>query len=233
MGRVLDQQGKLPKPWIESYKNEDTMKQLWDIALAEAIKHKTNIVQFWNGENDAQAAFRTNGCTLGLTWDSTGYNLGKDLPIAYISPKEGAFGWLQGFMLMKNAKNVDQGHEWAKFISTTEGSAEWANVVLGQSNRQGRHRTDGSGCHQVLQRGLSGRRAVEAVVVAVAAGLVHEAARRIRRQVEGRLSLTSSNWPPGERPAARLALLIASRRLRDATAPSVQTTGAYERRRSS
>src|SRR6478609_4784639 len=40
MGRVLDSQGKLPKPWIESYKDEATMRQLWDIALAEAIKHK-------------------------------------------------------------------------------------------------------------------------------------------------------------------------------------------------
>ncbi len=128
MGRWLDSQGKLPKPWLASYKDPDTMKQLWDIALAEAIKHKKNIVQFWNGENDAQAAFRTNGCTLGLTWDSTGYNLGKDLPIAYISPKEGAFGWQQGFFLMKNAKNVDQGHEWVKYISTQKGSAEWATA---------------------------------------------------------------------------------------------------------
>jgi spermidine/putrescine transport system substrate-binding protein len=128
MGRVLDEQGKLPKPWLEGYKNEDTMKQLWDIALAEAVKHKKNVVQFWNGENDAQAAFRTNGATLGLTWDSTGYNLGKDLPIAYISPKEGAFGWQQGFFLMKNAKNVDQGHEWAKFISSKQGAAEWGTA---------------------------------------------------------------------------------------------------------
>jgi spermidine/putrescine transport system substrate-binding protein len=128
MGRWLDSTGKLPKPWLEGYKNEDTMKQLWDIARAEATKHKKNIVQFWNGENDAQAAFRTNGCTLGLTWDSTGYNLGKDLPIAYISPKEGAFGWQQGFFLMKNAKNVDQGHEWAKYISSKKGSAQWATA---------------------------------------------------------------------------------------------------------
>jgi spermidine/putrescine transport system substrate-binding protein len=130
MGRVLDEQGKLPKPWLAGYKDPDTMKQLWDIALAEAIKHKKNVVQFWNGENDAQAAFRTNGCTLGLTWDSTGANLGKDLPIAYISPKEGAFGWQQGFFLLKNAKNVDQAHEWAKYISSKKGSAQWATAFL-------------------------------------------------------------------------------------------------------
>ncbi|HEY2891333.1 MAG TPA: hypothetical protein VGJ31_11930 [Dongiaceae bacterium] len=128
MGRWLDAEGKLPKPWLQSYKDPAVTKELWDIALAEAIKHKKNIVQFWNGENDAQAAFRTNGCTLGLTWDSTGYNLGKDLPIAYISPKEGAFGWQQGFFLMKNAKNVEQSHEWAKYVSSKKGSAQWGTA---------------------------------------------------------------------------------------------------------
>ncbi|MEY3308696.1 MAG: hypothetical protein RLZZ413_2734, partial [Pseudomonadota bacterium] len=38
MGRYLDSQGKLPKPWLDSYKDEATMRELWDIALAEAIK---------------------------------------------------------------------------------------------------------------------------------------------------------------------------------------------------
>ena len=31
------------------------MKELWDIALAEAIKHKANVAQWWTGENEAQA----------------------------------------------------------------------------------------------------------------------------------------------------------------------------------
>ena len=103
------------------------MRQLWDIALAEAVKKKANVVQFWTGENEAQAAYRTNGAVLGLNWDSTGYNLAKD-GFGYIAPKEGAFGWSQGFFLMANAKNVDQGHEWAKWISTADGSAAWASA---------------------------------------------------------------------------------------------------------
>ncbi|MDQ0467837.1 extracellular solute-binding protein [Labrys wisconsinensis] len=124
MGRVLDSQGKLPKPFLDSYKDEATMKQIWDIVLAEAIKHKSNIAQFWNGENDAQAAFRTNGCVLGLTWDSTGYNLKKDgLAFGFVAPKEGAFAWLQGYFLMKNAKNTEQAYEFANFVSTADGSA--------------------------------------------------------------------------------------------------------------
>lgn len=128
MGRWLDSEGKLPKPWLDGYKDEAVMKELWDIALTEATKHKGNVAQFWNGENDAQAAYRTNGAIIGLNWDSTGFNLKKD-GFGYLSPKEGAFAWNQGFVLMANAKNVDQAHEWAKWISTAEGSAAWASAA--------------------------------------------------------------------------------------------------------
>ncbi|NBB48541.1 extracellular solute-binding protein [Rhizobium sp. CRIBSB] len=128
MGRWLDAEGKLPKPWIDGYKDEATMVELWDIVLAEAIKAKGNIVQFWSGENDAQAAFRTNGAVLGLCWDSTGFNLKKEGGYSYVAPKEGAFAWNQGLVLLKNAKNVEQAHEFAKWVSTAEGSALWATA---------------------------------------------------------------------------------------------------------
>ncbi len=127
MGRFLDSEGKLPKPWLDSYKDEATMRELWDIALAEAIKRKANVVQFWSGENEAQAGFRTNGATIGLCWDSTGFNL-RNEGYGYISPKEGAFAWNQGFVLMSNAVNVDQAHEFAKWVSTAEGASLWATA---------------------------------------------------------------------------------------------------------
>ena len=127
MGRVLDAAGKLPQPWTDSYKDEATMRKLWDIALAEAIKHKKNVAQFWSSENEAQGAFRTNGAEIGLTWDSTGANLAAD-GYGFIAPKEGAFGWSQGFVLMTNAKNADQAHEFAKWISTADGAAAWASA---------------------------------------------------------------------------------------------------------
>lgn len=127
MGRWLDSQGKLPKPFIDSYKDEATMKELWDIVLAECVKHKANVAQFWSGENEANAAFKTNGAVLGLTWDSTGYNLRKE-GYGFIAPKEGAFGWNQGFVLLTNAKNVEQAHELAKYVSTAEGASGWASA---------------------------------------------------------------------------------------------------------
>ncbi|NBR12447.1 MAG: extracellular solute-binding protein [Alphaproteobacteria bacterium] len=127
MGRYLDATGKLPMPWLESYKNEANMRKLWDIAFAEAVKVKSNIAQFWSGENDAQAGFRTNGAVIGLTWDSTGFNLRKE-GYKYIAPKEGAFAWNQGFVLLKNAKNVEQSHAFAKWVSSAEGAAAWATA---------------------------------------------------------------------------------------------------------
>ena len=127
MGRYLDATGKLPMPWLESYKNEANMKKLWDIAFAEAVKVKSNVAQFWSGENDAQAGFRTNGAVIGLTWDSTGFNLRKE-GYKYIAPKEGAFAWNQGFVLLKNAKNVEQSHAFAKWVSSAEGAAAWASA---------------------------------------------------------------------------------------------------------
>lgn len=127
MGRYLDAQGKLPFPWMDGYTDMDKMVQLWDIALAEAVKAKGNVVQFWSGENEANAGFVANGATLGQCWDSTGYNLRND-GYGYMAPVEGAFAWHQGFVMMKNAVNVDQAHELAKWVSTPEGAALWATA---------------------------------------------------------------------------------------------------------
>ncbi|MES2434205.1 MAG: extracellular solute-binding protein [Pseudomonadota bacterium] len=127
MGRYLDGAGKLPFPWIDGYSDMAKMTQLWDIALAEAIKAKGNVVQWWSGENEANAGFTANGATVGLCWDSTGYNLRND-GYGYLAPVEGAFAWNQGFVLMKNAVNVDQAHEFAKFVSTPDGAAGWASA---------------------------------------------------------------------------------------------------------
>ncbi len=127
MGRVLDAAGKLPRPWMDCYTDMEAMVQLWDIALAECVKAKGNVVQFWSGENEANAGFVANGATLGLCWDSTGYNLRND-GYGYMAPNEGAFAWHQGFVVMKNAVNVDEAHELAKWTSTPEGSALWATA---------------------------------------------------------------------------------------------------------
>jgi spermidine/putrescine transport system substrate-binding protein len=139
MGRWLDATGKLPRPWMDGYTDMGAMVELWDIALAEAIKAKGNVVQWWSGENEANAGFTANGATVGLCWDSTGFNLRKD-GYAYLAPAEGAFAWHQGFIMMKNAANVDQAHEFVKYVSTAEGAAGWASAF--SSNPVGKGAAD-------------------------------------------------------------------------------------------
>jgi spermidine/putrescine transport system substrate-binding protein len=139
MGRLLEAQGKLPRPWIDGYTDMAAMTELWDIALAACVAAKGNVVQFWAGENEANAGFVANGATVGLCWDSTGYNLRND-GYGYAAPVEGAFAWHQGFMLMKNAANVDQAHEFAKYVSSPEGAAGWASAF--SSNAVGKGAAD-------------------------------------------------------------------------------------------
>ncbi len=127
MGRWLEATGKLPKPWREGYKDMAVMAELWDIALAEAIKAKGNVIQWWSGENEAVAGFQANGGAIGLCWDSTGFNVRND-GFKYIAPVEGAFAWNQGFSRLKNAKNVEAAQALANFIATPQPSADWASA---------------------------------------------------------------------------------------------------------
>jgi spermidine/putrescine transport system substrate-binding protein len=139
MGRWLDATGQLPRPWMDGYTDMGAMVELWDIALAKAVEMKGNVVQWWSGENEANAGFTANGATVGLCWDSTGFNLRKD-GYAYLAPVEGAFAWHQGFIMMKNATNVDQAHEFVKYVSTAEGAAGWASAF--SSNPVGKGAAD-------------------------------------------------------------------------------------------
>ncbi|MFW7354785.1 MAG: extracellular solute-binding protein [Brucella sp.] len=136
MGRILDAQGKLPHPFIDSYKSEEVMRANFDVILAEAMKHKANVAQFWNNDNDAVAAFVTNGCRVGLIWESTGRSL-ADQGVRYIAPKEGAFGWNQGLVLLRNAPNAEAAHEFVKWLSKPENCAQWAIANSGLPSSKG------------------------------------------------------------------------------------------------
>ena len=210
MGRYLDSQGKLPHPFMESYTNMDVMRQNWDIILAEAVKAKPNIAQFWKGENEAQAAFRTNGCVPGQCWDSTGFNLQNDgLPFSYLAPKEGAFAWNQGYMLLKNAKNVEQAHAYANFVATPEGAALHAASFRANPVAKGAIDLADATVATFYKNAFPGDAAEQAVVVAIADQRVPGPAQRVRRQVPG--VVTDRGPAPNGRPAPCLNVRTSNR----------------------
>lgn len=138
LGRLLDAQGKLPLPLADSFRGDDATRKVWDVILAEALKHRANVGAFWSGMQDAQQGFRGNACTLGLCWDAIGFALQADnQPVSYIAPKEGAFAWSQGYMLLRGAKNTAQAIEWVKFTATPQGSAANAKAFSANPSAKG------------------------------------------------------------------------------------------------
>ena len=137
-GRALESAGKLPHPFADSFSDQDKMVKNYDEILKFALAKRKNVAQFWSNENEAQGAFRTNGCVIGMCWDTSAAALmGEGLPISYMSPKEGPMGWLQNFVLLKGAKNVEQAHEWAKWMATAEGGAMWAKAFAANPTAKG------------------------------------------------------------------------------------------------
>lgn len=138
LGRVMEAEGKLPKPYLDAYKDEASMRAIYDVILAEAVKHKKNVAQFWTNDNEGIGAFATNGCRVGLVWESIGRSLAdQGTNVRWVTPKEGAFGWNQGYVLTKGAKNVDQAYEYLRWISRPKNGVRWGVANQGLSSAAG------------------------------------------------------------------------------------------------
>lgn len=125
IGLWMDGAGKLPtNRMLDAYKSEESMKKIYDELLKFAIAHKPWIKQFWDSGDNTKSGFDTNGCVIGQTWDGPVISMKKaGKPMTYQAPKEGAIGWVDGFSLVKGAKNLDQAYEWLKWTHSAEASA--------------------------------------------------------------------------------------------------------------
>lgn len=130
LGLWLEAEGRLPMPMREAFVSEENMTAIYDVILEEAIARKANIAQFWSNENEAQGAFRVNGCAVGQTWDSTAAALRKEgLPIGFLAPKEGALAWMEGVSIPVGAGNVDGAYEFINWMLTPEAGAMYTNAT--------------------------------------------------------------------------------------------------------
>lgn len=138
LGLWLEAEGRLPRPLLDSFASEEAMRANYDVILQEAIARKANIAQFWSTQNEAQGAFRTNGCVLGQTWDSTAAGLSEEgMKLGYISPKEGALAWMEGISLPVGAENVDQAYAFINWMLTAEAGAMYASHARVNSTAKG------------------------------------------------------------------------------------------------
>ena len=136
----MDGTGKLPSNrMLDAFKDEDELKKIYDEILPFAIAHKPWIKQFWDCADNTKSGFMTNGVVIGQTWDGPAISLKKaGKPISYQAPKEGAIGWVDGFSLVKGAKNIDQAYEWLKYIAHARGLGQGGGKFRLQSVRDRR-----------------------------------------------------------------------------------------------
>lgn len=124
IGLWLEAEGRLPHPLREQFTAEAKARANFDAILKVAVANKKAVGQFWTNENEAQGAFRTNGCVIGQTWDSTAAALRKEkLPVRFIAPKEGALAWMEGFAIPKKAANAEAAYAWINWFYTPEAGA--------------------------------------------------------------------------------------------------------------
>lgn len=125
IGLWFDASGKLPSNrMLDTYKDEATMRKVFDEILAFATAKKAQIRQFFETSDMVKSGFMENGCVIGQVWDGPALSLQKEgKPVRYMAPQEGAQSWIDGLSLVAASKNVDQAYEFLKFLYTPEVSA--------------------------------------------------------------------------------------------------------------
>lgn len=126
VGLYLDAIGQVPSNrMLDTYKDEDSLRRVYDQLLAFFVAHKGAIGQYWSNAQETEAAFTQNGCVIGQIWDGPGMRLKTDSggKYTYLAAKEGAITWLDGIAMPKNAENVEQAYAYINWYYTPEAAA--------------------------------------------------------------------------------------------------------------
>ncbi len=204
------------------------MKKIYDQILHVAIAHKPWIKQFWDSADNTKSGFKTNGVVIGQTWDGPAISMKKaGNPVSYQAPKEGAIGWVDGFAIVKGAKNIDQAYEWLKYTHTARGFRGGGRTFGLQSVRhRGGQAVVRQGAHD-LQRGLSRQVDRQHVVAPGRADLVRRPCAPNMRRSSRRRERAAQPWRRCEPRGARRSLCYA-RLTRNAPLPWQRGRSAIE-----
>ncbi|WP_321471581.1 substrate-binding domain-containing protein [Halarcobacter sp.] len=115
VGLYLDRIGKVKSNrMFDTYKDEQTMRDIYSKITDYMIEHKNNIRQFWSNAQETTNAFMQNGCVIGQTWDGPAMRMMSETngKIKFMAPKEGAITWMDGMAIPKGAKNVSAAYAW-------------------------------------------------------------------------------------------------------------------------
>ena len=126
LGLYLDAIGKVPSNrMMDTYKDEDSLRRVYDQLAQFAIEHKDWPAQHWTNAQETEAAFKQNGAVIGQIWDGPGMRMMTEEPekYAYLAAKEGAITWLDGMAIPKQAENIEQAYAYINWYYSPEAAA--------------------------------------------------------------------------------------------------------------
>jgi spermidine/putrescine transport system substrate-binding protein len=97
----------------------------------EAVKAKlmdlmANVKTLWASEDEFNKLFANGDISLGVYWSGASAraaNMG--LPMAFVVPEEGAFGWIDTWAIAKDAPNRDLAHKWLDYMISSQFYVTW------------------------------------------------------------------------------------------------------------
>lgn len=125
IGLWMDKTGQVKSNrMLDTYKDPDSMRRVYDKILSFAISKKAWIRQFWDSADNTKSGLMENGVVIGQTWDGPAISLRKQgKPVGYMAPREGAIAWLDGWSIMRASRNAAQAYAWLDYLMTPEVSA--------------------------------------------------------------------------------------------------------------
>ena len=130
IGLYLDRIGEVPSNrMLDTYKDEASMRAVWDKLLVFAIEHKKWVRQFWNNTQDTLNAFYQNNAVIGQCWDGPSLRMMKetDGKLRYLMPVEGGLGWLDTMAIPSGAANVENAYAFINHLLTPKMGGIFAN----------------------------------------------------------------------------------------------------------
>lgn len=130
-GLYLETTGDLePGAMRAAYKDEATMRPIWQKVTDWTIARKSHVKKLWNDADGQKTGFLNEGVTIGQTWDGPilAMKAAGD-PVTYQAPKEGALAWVDGLSLPIGAENLDGVYAFLEFSFRPENGGLTANLT--------------------------------------------------------------------------------------------------------
>ncbi|MEI6537736.1 MAG: extracellular solute-binding protein, partial [Verrucomicrobiaceae bacterium] len=98
---------------------------------AKLIEQKPLVRKYWSTAGELENLFASNEMWISYTWGGLMLNDLKkqNVPVAEFTPKEGADGWNDNWMIAKGSPNIDCAYKYINFMMSPKGQCGVSTVT--------------------------------------------------------------------------------------------------------